>query len=56
MQLDYTNLTKIFQLETLVVIDKVEHKLKDIAELFVNAARDWDTFNQTEISILPELT
>ena len=43
-------MTKISQLETLVDIDKADHKLKDIAELFVNAARDWDTFNQTEIS------
>ena len=45
-----SRLTKISQLETLVDIDKADHKLKDIAELFVNAARDWDTFNQTEIS------
>ncbi|HRX93420.1 MAG TPA: hypothetical protein P5158_04855 [Chitinophagaceae bacterium] len=43
-------MTKISQLETLVDIDKSDHKLKDIAELFVNAARDWDTFNQTDIS------
>jgi hypothetical protein len=34
----------------LVDIDKADHKLKDIAKLFVNAARDWDTFNQTDLS------
>ena len=34
----------------MVDIDKADHKLKDIAELFVTAARDWDTFNQTDIS------
>ena len=45
-----SSLTKISQLETLVDIDKADHKLKDIAELFVNAARDWDTLNQTDIS------
>lgn len=45
-----SSLTKISQLETLVDIDKADHKLKDIAELFVNAAKDWDSFNQTEIS------
>jgi hypothetical protein len=45
-----SRLTKISQLETLADIDKADHKLKDIAQLFVNAARDWDTFNQTDIS------
>lgn len=50
MQPNNSSLTKISQLVTLVDIDKVDHKLKDIAELFVNAARDWDTFNQTDIS------
>ena len=50
MQPNNSSLTKISQLETLVDIDKSDHKLKDIAELFVNAARDWDTFNQTDIS------
>ena len=38
------------QLETSSDIDKADHKLKDVAQLFVNAARDWDTFNQTDIS------
>ena len=42
-------MTKTSQLETLVDIDKVDHKLKDIAQLFLNAATDWDTFNQTDI-------
>jgi hypothetical protein len=50
MQLNNSSLTKISQLETLVDIDNADHKLKDIAEIFVNAARDWDTFNQTVIS------
>lgn len=50
MQPNNTCVTKISQLETLVDIDKTDHKLKDIAELFMNAARDWDTFNQTDIS------
>jgi len=50
MQPNNSVLTKISQLETLVDIDKSDHKLKDIAELFVNAERDWDTFNQTDIS------
>ena len=43
------SLKTITQLETLVLIDKSENKLKDIAQLFVNAFRDWDTFNQTEL-------
>jgi hypothetical protein len=50
MQPNNSTLTRISQLETLVGIEKTDHKLKDIAELFVSAARDWDTFNQDEIS------
>jgi hypothetical protein len=50
MQPNNSSLTKISQLETLVDIDKSDHKLKDITELFLNAARDWDTSNQTDIS------
>jgi len=50
MQPNNSSLTKISQLETLVAIDKADHKFKDIAELFLNAARDWDTSNQTDIS------
>ncbi len=50
MQPNNSSLTKISQLETLVDIDKAEHKLKDIAQLFLNAATDWDTFTQTDIS------
>ena len=49
MQPNNSRLTKISQLETLVDIDKADHKLKDIAKLFVAAAKDWDTFNQTDI-------
>lgn len=36
-------------LYNLVDIDKKEHKLKELAELFLNAMTDWPTFNQTEI-------
>ena len=50
MQPNNSSLTKISQLEILVDIDKADHKLKDIAQLFVNAATDWDTFNQTDLS------
>ena len=49
MQSNNFGLTKISQLTSLVDIDKSEHKLKDIARLFLNAATDWDT-NQTELS------
>lgn len=49
MQPNNSSLTKISQLETLVDIDKSDHKLKDIAQLFLNAAKDWDTFNQTDL-------
>ena len=50
MQPNNSSLTRISQLETLVDIDKADHKLKDVAQLFINAATDWDTFNQTDIS------
>ncbi len=50
MQPNNSSLRKIPQLGTLVDIDKADHKLKDIAELFVKAANDRDTFNQTYIS------
>lgn len=50
MQHNNTGLTKISQLETLVDIDKADHKLKNIAKLFVNAAMDWDTYNQADVS------
>ena len=49
MQPNNPRLTKISQLETLVGIDNADHKLKDMAKLFLNAARDWDTFNQTDL-------
>lgn len=45
-----SSLTTIDQLNSLVHIDKNDHKLKDIAQLFLNAATDWPTFNQTDIS------
>lgn len=50
MQSNNSSLTKISQLESLVDIDKVDHKLKNIAQLFLNAATDWDTINQIELS------
>lgn len=43
-------LNTISQLETLVFIDKSENKIKDIAQLFLKASTDWDTFNQTELT------
>jgi hypothetical protein len=49
MQPHNFSLIKMSQLTNLVEIDKSEHKLKDIAILFLDAARDWDT-NQTELS------
>jgi len=33
----------------LVDIDQKDHKLKDIATLFLNAMNDWPTYNQTDI-------
>lgn len=33
----------------LVDIDKKDHKLRDIATLFLNAMNDWPTYNQTDI-------
>jgi hypothetical protein len=45
-----SSLTKISQLETLVAIEKSDNKFKDIAQLFLNAAKDWDTFDQTDLS------
>ncbi len=34
----------------LVNLDQTDHKLKDIATLFLNAMNDWTTFNQTLIA------
>ena len=45
-----SSLTKISQLNSLVDIDKTDHKLKEIAQLFIAAATDWDTVNQTDLS------
>ena len=50
MQPNNSSLIKISQLNSLVYIDKTDHKLKDIAQLFLNAATDWDSFNQTDLS------
>jgi hypothetical protein len=47
---NYSSLTTIAQLSTLVDIDKNDHKLRDITKLFLNAATDWPTFNQINIS------
>jgi hypothetical protein len=50
MQPNNSSLTKISQLWSLVDIDKADHKLKNIAQLFLDAARDWDTPNQYDLS------
>lgn len=42
--------TSIGELKDLVEQDRQEHQLKTIAELFLQAANDWPTFDQTEIS------
>jgi Elongation factor Tu C-terminal domain len=44
-----STITTIDQLSSLVDIDNKDHKIKDIAELFLNAMTDWTTFNQTNI-------
>jgi len=43
-------LTTINRLDSLVSEDKSNHKLKDIAQLFLNAATDWPTSNQKLVS------
>lgn len=50
MQQSHYKLTTIDQLSTLIDIDKSDYKLKEIAQLFLNAATDWPTYNQTDIS------
>ncbi len=40
----------IFTLGNLIALDPKDHKLKDIAVLFLNGMRDWPTYNQTDIS------
>src|SRR5205814_5477489 len=50
MQPNNCSLTTIDQLTSLVDIDKSDHKLKDIAHLFLQAATDWPTSNQELIS------
>ncbi len=42
-------ITTYSTLWNLVDIDKKDHKLKDIATLFLNAMNDWPTYNQTNI-------
>lgn len=42
-------ITTYSTLWNLVDIDKKNHKLKDIATLFLNAMNDWPTYNQTDI-------
>ena len=44
-------ITKYFTLWNLVDIDRKDHKLKDIATLFLNAMNDWPTYNQTDIQV-----
>lgn len=43
-------ITTYSTLYDLVGIDTKDHKLKDIATLFLNAMNDWPTFNQKEIA------
>jgi predicted acetyltransferase len=43
-------ITTYSTLLNLVDIDIKDHKQKDIATLFLNAMKDWDTYNQTEIA------
>ncbi|UOK42206.1 MULTISPECIES: hypothetical protein [Flavobacterium] len=38
-----------FELEDLIESDNSNHKLKDIAELFLTAMNDWPTYNQVRI-------
>lgn len=49
MQPNHSHLKKISQLEILVNIDKTDNTIKEVAKLFLTAANDWDTSNQTEI-------
>lgn len=42
-------ITTYSTLWNLVNIDNKDHKLKDIATLFLNAMNDWPTYNQTDI-------
>jgi hypothetical protein len=50
MKLDNSSLTTIDELYDLVDSDESDHKLKDIARLFLEASNDWPTSNQTLIS------
>jgi hypothetical protein len=43
-------ITTYSALRNLVDVDPKDHKLKDIANLFLNAMNDWPTFNQSDIS------
>ncbi len=42
-------ITSYSTLWNLVDIDQTDHKLKDIATLFLNAMNDWPSYNQTDI-------
>ncbi|MCH5716422.1 EF-Tu C-terminal domain-related protein [Niabella hibiscisoli] len=48
--LNETPLTTIQQLETLIVIDRSIHPLRQIASSFVGAMNDWDTEGQISIA------
>jgi len=45
-----SKITTYSTLWNLVDIDTKEHKLKDIATLFLNAMNDWPKYNQTDIA------
>lgn len=42
-------ITKYYTLSNLVDIDEKDHKLKDIATLFLQAINDWQANNTTDI-------
>ena len=44
------NITTYKTLDNLVQLDTIDHKVKDIAQLFLSAMNDWTTFNQTNIA------
>jgi hypothetical protein len=45
-----TIVTTYFTLQNLVDLDTKDHKIKDLATLFLNAMTDWPTYNQESIS------
>ncbi len=46
---DIINIETIEDLQNAVDGDAINHTIKDLAELFINAMNDWPTFNQTKI-------